>query len=152
MKSRVISRGLCAVALLIVSAFLLVASAEETAQAHGGSHTLYLEDNAHNYLAHWNDGGFYYRIDDPASSRVPSGWRADMGAAASHVKRSTFMDRLDARRSSPQVMIRVGSAGATKHVWPRRTGCGSPPSPSLGSPSLCLRSTANPGRKAWLYA
>ena len=71
-----LTRSLYVVALLVVSAFLLVVSTEETAQAHSGAlddnhHALAFNEVGREQLAHWSNGEFDYSIDTSDDNGVP---------------------------------------------------------------------------------
>ena len=101
MKLR-LTRGLCAVALLVVSALLLVVSTEDTVLGHGGQHQLVL--NSPHKLAHWSDGGFEYALD----SSIPPRWPGYIRSAGTHLKNNTFIEKVDHNTTHTTNIVAVG--------------------------------------------
>ena len=101
--------------MLVVAAFLAVATTEETTQAHDGDHDLALDETGRESLAHWNAGGFDYSIQSTGSNAVPSGWHANIKSAATHLKNSTMLDsvRYQSTLQTSRISVEDWPIGAT---------------------------------------
>lgn len=140
MNPRLLTRSLYLVALLVVSTFLMVVSTEETTEAHDGDHDLAFSESGRLPLAHWTTGAFNYSIDAEGDNAVPSGWHSNMKKAATHLKDSTFLERVGYEVLPQANRISVeGWPFVVSNAWWGE--CGSPGTPSTYNVEACTYAT-----------
>ena len=105
-----------------------------------GDHDLAFSESGRLPLAHWTTGAFNYSIDAEGDNAVPSGWHSNMKKAATHLKDSTFLERVGYEVLPQANRISVeGWPFVVSNAWWGE--CGSPGTPSTYNVEACTYAT-----------